>query len=109
MHARGHRNGREPKPWVPGRKGQGRVGTPSDPDARPAIGLAPRTTFILGKQRLLGPLFLAVPFTNFWRIALRLHLEQQQTLRERYDVSANEVCDTCGKILAWLRFTRKVS
>jgi len=38
---------------------------------------------------------------------MRLSVEQRKILRDERGVIGNEACDTCGKILGCVRFTRK--
>lgn len=38
---------------------------------------------------------------------MTLSAEQRKTLRDERDIIANEACDTCGKVLGCVRFTRR--
>jgi len=37
---------------------------------------------------------------------MKLGTEQQEALRERHGISANEACTACGRVLAEIRYTR---
>lgn len=38
---------------------------------------------------------------------MKLSAEQRKYLRDERDIVANEACDTCGKVLGCVRFTRR--
>jgi hypothetical protein len=38
---------------------------------------------------------------------MRLNLVQQAKVREQYGICVNEACNSCGKVLAEIRYTRR--